>query len=86
MKIKSNQENETKTVLNYFMILAPFQKPTQVEFANIKIKETAVRYLTVINPHDKPKQVKSILILYIQLFILILIFFTFLFTACFTIF
>lgn len=57
VKIKSNQENETKTVLNYYLVLAPFQKQTQVEFANIKIKETAVRYLTVINPNDKPKQV-----------------------------
>lgn len=83
VKIKSNHENETKTVLNYYMILAPFQKPTQIEFANIKIKETAVRYLTVINPHEKSKQVKLILILCFHYYTKI---FTFIFTACFAIF
>jgi abnormal spindle-like microcephaly-associated protein len=39
------------------MVLAPFQKHTQVEFNNIKLKETAVRFLTLINPLDKPGQV-----------------------------
>lgn len=41
------------------MVLAPFQKQTQVEFNNIKLKETSVRFLTVVNPLDKPGQVKK---------------------------
>jgi len=49
------------------MVLAPFQKQTQVEFNNIKLKEIAVRFLTVVNPLDKHGQVnKSILILKIM--------------------
>lgn len=48
--------------MNYQMILAPFQKQTQIEFANIKLKEKAVRFLTVINPLDKPLQVKMFLL------------------------
>jgi len=39
------------------MVLAPFQKPTQVEFTNIKFKEIALRFLTVVNPLDKQGQV-----------------------------
>jgi len=46
------------------MVLAPFQKQTQVEFNNIKLKEIAVRFLTVVNPLDRHGQVnKFILIL-----------------------
>lgn len=39
------------------MVLAPFQKQTQVEFTNITLKEIAVRFLTVVNPSDKSGQV-----------------------------
>ncbi|XP_025421851.1 protein abnormal spindle-like isoform X3 [Sipha flava] len=55
VKIKSN-DDDINTVFSYNMILAPFQKQTQIEFANVKIKEEAVRFLTVINPLDKPRQ------------------------------
>jgi len=41
------------------MVLAPFQKQTQVEFNNIKFKEIAVRFLTVVNPLDKRGQVNN---------------------------
>lgn len=39
------------------MMLAPFQKQTQIEFTNIKLKEIAIRFLTVVNPLDKRGQV-----------------------------
>lgn len=45
------------TEIDYQLVLAPFQKQTQVEFTNIKLKQEAVRFLTVINPQDKPRQV-----------------------------
>ncbi|XP_050531513.1 protein abnormal spindle isoform X2 [Daktulosphaira vitifoliae] len=55
--VKTNSQiNDCKDVENYRMILAPFQKQTQVEFSNIKLKETAVRCLTVVNPLDKSGQ------------------------------
>jgi len=57
VKIKSKQNDDINTEINYCLVLAPFQKQTQVEFSNIKIKSTAVRFLTVINPLDKPRQV-----------------------------
>ncbi|XP_026817930.1 protein abnormal spindle-like isoform X2 [Rhopalosiphum maidis] len=56
VKFKSKHEDEANTVLDYCMVLAPFQKQTQVEFSNIKIKETAIRFLTVVNLFDKPRQ------------------------------
>ncbi|KAE9525583.1 hypothetical protein AGLY_014110 [Aphis glycines] len=56
VKFKSKHEDEENTVLDYYMVLAPFQKQTQVEFSNIKIKETAIRFLTVANLFDKPRQ------------------------------
>jgi hypothetical protein len=52
------------------MILAPFQKQTQIEFANVKIKEEAVRFLTVINPLDKPRQVNNLYYLFSFFFLL----------------
>lgn len=42
------------------MVLAPFQKQTQVEFTNIKLKEIAVRFLIVVNPYGKSGQVTII--------------------------
>lgn len=42
------------------MVLAPFQKQTQIEFNNIKLKEIAVRFLTVVNPLDRHGQVNMI--------------------------
>ncbi|KAF0764759.1 protein abnormal spindle-like isoform X1 [Aphis craccivora] len=56
VKFKSKHEDEENTVLDYYMVLAPFQKQTQVEFSNIRIKETAMRFLTVTNLFDKPRQ------------------------------
>jgi len=58
VKIKSKQD-DTCTIVNYCLVLAPFQKQTQVEFADVKIKETSVRCLTVVNPLDKSGQVNS---------------------------
>lgn len=46
------------------MILAPFQKQTQIEFTNIKLKEIAIRFLTVVNPLDKRGQVIRIIFLF----------------------
>lgn len=58
VKIQSKQDGDTmNTIEEYSLVLAPFQKQTQIEFVNIKIKETAIRYLTVINPFDHPRQV-----------------------------
>lgn len=57
MKFKSKLEDEANTVLEYYLVLSPFQKQTQVEFSNVKIKETAIRFLTVVNLLDKPRQV-----------------------------
>jgi len=57
VKFKSKQEDEANIELDYYLILAPFQKQTQVEFSNIRIKETAIRFLTVINMSDKARQV-----------------------------
>jgi len=59
VKFKSKHEDEAKTVLEYYLVLAPFQKQTQVEFSNIRIKETAIRFLTVVNLLDKPRQVNN---------------------------
>ncbi|XP_060849151.1 abnormal spindle-like microcephaly-associated protein homolog [Rhopalosiphum padi] len=55
-KIKSEPYDVTDSIVNYRMVLAPFQKQTQVEFNNIKLKEIAVRFLTVVNPLDKHGQ------------------------------
>lgn len=63
VKIKTKPEYDTDTVVNYCLTLAPFQKQTQVEFSNIKVKEVAVRFLTVINPLDKLRQVLKLLLL-----------------------
>lgn len=66
------------------MILAPFQKLTQVEFINIKIKESAVQFLTIVNPHDKIKQVIEFIHVYLfcsHLFIYLIIFFILNFTV-----
>jgi len=59
VKFKSKQEDEVNTVLEYYLVLAPFQKQTQVEFSNIRIKETAIRFLTVVNLLNKPRQVSN---------------------------
>lgn len=59
MKFKSKHEDEANTILEYYLILSPFQKQTQVEFSNIRIKETAIRFLTVVNLLDKPRQVNN---------------------------
>ncbi|XP_008182570.1 protein abnormal spindle isoform X2 [Acyrthosiphon pisum] len=56
VKFKSKHEDEANTVLEYYLVLSPFQKQTQVEFSNIRIKETAIRFLTVVNLLDKPRQ------------------------------
>ncbi|XP_022160068.1 protein abnormal spindle-like isoform X2 [Myzus persicae] len=56
VKFKSKLEDEANTVLEYYLVLSPFQKQTQVEFSNVKIKETAIRFLTVVNLLDKPRQ------------------------------
>lgn len=58
----NSRSNECNEVENYRMILAPFQKQTQVEFSKVKLKETAVRCLTVINPLDRSGQVSIALI------------------------
>ncbi|CAI6348354.1 unnamed protein product [Macrosiphum euphorbiae] len=55
-KIKSEPCDVTDSIVNYRMVLAPFQKQTQVEFNNIKLKEIAVRFLTVVNPLDRHGQ------------------------------
>lgn len=55
-KIKSEPYDVTDSIVNYRMVLAPFQKQTQVEFNNIKLKEIAVRFLTVVNPLDRHGQ------------------------------
>ncbi|XP_050438518.1 protein abnormal spindle isoform X3 [Adelges cooleyi] len=52
----NNQDIENNELVANCIILAPFQKQAQVEFKNIKLKETAVRYLTIVNPLDKPRQ------------------------------
>jgi len=57
VKFKSKQEDEANTVIEYYLVLAPFQKQTQVEFSNIRIKETAIRFLTVVNLLNKPRKV-----------------------------
>lgn len=52
-------------------MLAPFQKQTQIEFTNIKLKEIAIRFLTVVNPHDKPGQViRTIFLFKIYIYLL----------------
>lgn len=71
MKFKSKHEDEENTVLDYYMVLAPFQKQTQVEFSNIKIKETAIRFLTVANLFDKPRQVNIYIIRFFFLLVLL---------------
>lgn len=63
-KIKSEPDDVTDSVINYRMVLAPFQKQTQVEFNNIKLKETSVRFLTVVNPLEKSGQVINIMLLH----------------------
>lgn len=54
------------TVHNYCLVLAPFQKQTQIEFVNIQFKDTAIRFLTVINPLDKPRKVSSYLFILVN--------------------
>jgi len=56
----SDPDDVTDSVFNYRMVLAPFQKQTQIEFTNIKLKEIAVRFLTIVNPLDKSGQVTEI--------------------------
>lgn len=65
VKIESKQDDAINTSEEYSLILAPFQKSTQIEFVNIKIKETATRYLTIINPNDQPRQVFCLYFIYI---------------------
>jgi len=73
-KIKSEPDDVTDSIVNYRMVLAPFQKQTQVEFTNIKLKETSVRFLTVVNPLDKPGQVKKFIYFYIHISLLLKIY------------
>lgn len=62
-KIKSAPEDVTDSVVDYRMVLAPFQKQTIVEFNNIKLKEIGVQFLTIINPLNKQGQVIMFFIL-----------------------
>ncbi|VVC38206.1 Hypothetical protein CINCED_3A000313 [Cinara cedri] len=55
-KIKFEPNDVIESVINYRMVLAPFQKQTQIEFNNVKLREISVRFLTFINPLDKLKQ------------------------------
>jgi len=60
------------------MVLAPFQKQTQVEFTNIKLKEISVRFLIVVNPLDKPGQVNKFIFIYLtHISFLLIMFYTF---------
>lgn len=60
-------EDDAKTEVNISMVLAPFQKRTQVEFIDVKIKESAVRFLTVVNPHNKTIHVINFIHIYFAL-------------------
>jgi len=53
------------------MVLAPFQKQTQVEFTNIKLKEISVRFLTVVNPLNKPGQVNKFVFFFFNILLII---------------
>lgn len=71
-KIKLEPDDVIDPIINYRMVLAPFQKQTQVEFTNIKLKEMSVRFLTVVNPLDKPGQVNNFIFFFFNICIIVL--------------